>query len=199
LITAGWLWSTQTGNKKDMAGKNSIAVPPVVNPQDNGNSSATNQEDASSSNTPGDQQVFAENKTNGRRSQGAGDNRVLKYASVVTYPAYKEYPITISSTPIHEENNTVMGNLDVPVMTGDYLLIAAPDGQFTRMSSKFANAIRYLHEDDADEESNQLSAEGQVWKKRFQEWRKKIIQSAFIPSSGNFFDIADLKELLEEK
>ena len=81
------------------------------------------------------------------------------------------------------------------------MIIAGPDGQMTRISSKFANVIRFLNANgnDTEEYLDRVIKEGGLWKQRFKEWRQKILDSHFIPSSSNFLDIMEFRELLDDK
>lgn len=186
ILTAWWLLQGNNKNRvKDTADNTAAAIPQ----QDSNHSPAATEQDL-----PPKEITYADNRSNNRRPANRSNGRALKYAAAVNYPSYNsEYPIIINSTPIHEESSTVVRDRNQQTMNGDYLIISAPNGDRTRISSKFANVIRYLNDDDAGQ-----SGEAEAWKKRFQDWRKKIMQSAFIPSTGNFLDIADLKELVEE-
>jgi hypothetical protein len=75
-----------------------------------------------------------------------------------------------------------------------------PNGETTRISAKFANVIRYLNGDTEEptEYLDNVIRDSDTWKKRFQEWRSKIRESSFIPSTANFMDILSFKDLLEQ-
>ncbi len=114
---------------------------------------------------------------------------------------YQEKPIVIHSTPILDKEGNVIADLDV-LTTSNYIVVMGPNGQNTRMSSKFASVIRFLNSDDpagTEEYLDKVIKESDTWKKRFQEWRSKISQSSFIPSASNFLDIVEFKELIQEK
>ena len=51
-----------------------------------------------------------------------------------------------------------------------------------------------LHETDQSPKSQK--ADTQRWNKVLSEWKEKIGQSTFIPSGTNFFDIAEMAEML---
>jgi hypothetical protein len=128
------------------------------------------------------------------------DDRILKYAVLSSVPSFPEMPIVISSAPITDKNGVVIRDMDV-LTTSNYIMVTGPNGQLTRISSKFASVIRYLNGDpnDTEEYIDRVIKESDTWKKRFQEWRSKISQSSFIPSSANFLDIIEFKDLIEEK
>lgn len=132
----------------------------------------------------------------------AGSNHDLKYAIVNDIPAFQSGPIQIKSSPILDANGVVIRDMDV-LTTSNYLVVMGPNGQTTRISSKFASVIRYLNGTDdsngTEEYIDRVIKESDTWKKRFQEWRNKISQSSFIPSSANFLDIIEFKELIQEK
>jgi hypothetical protein len=125
---------------------------------------------------------------------------ILKYAVINTPSFLHEGPIVISSPLMLDEKGAIIRDMDVLTTNNNYLVVAGPDGQLTRISSKFANVIRYLNSgDDVEEYLDKVIRESSTWKKRFQEWRNKISQSSFIPSSANFLDIMEFKELIDEK
>ncbi len=128
------------------------------------------------------------------------DDRVLKYALVERLPAFQESPIVISSAPIVDNNGIVIRDIDVLTTNSNYIMVTGPNGQQTRISAKFASVIRYLNGSSSDTEEylDKVIKESDTWKKRFQEWRSKISQSSFIPSSANFLDIMEFKNLLQE-
>lgn len=74
---------------------------------------------------------------------------------------------------------------------GEHIDITAPNGQQTRVSAKFVNVLLYMNANHEGDYS-----ESDTWQKQFEEWRKKILQNNFIPSSTNYLDILELKELL---
>ncbi len=129
------------------------------------------------------------------------DDRVLKYAMVARLPAFQEGPIIISSAPIADANGVVIRDIDVLTTNSNYIMVTGPNGQQARISAKFASVIRYLigSADDTEEYLDKVIKESDTWKKRFQEWRSKISQSSFIPSSANFLDIIEFKNLIQEQ
>ena len=147
--------------------------------------------------------VYSANKNNPPFAYQINDNiqsHILKYAVVNALALHNEGPIIISSPPILDEKGAVVRDMDVLTTNNNYLVVAGPDGQLTRISSKFVNIIRYLNSgDDVEEYLDKVIRESGAWKKRFQEWRNKISQSNFIPSSANFLDIMEFKELIDEK
>lgn len=135
------------------------------------------------------------------RAAVRSDERPLRYAVVNSIPAYRNTRIVIPSLPILDKDGVAIRDMDV-LTTSNYLVVMGPNGQTTRISSKFASVIRYLNgnnTNDAEEYLDRVIKESDIWKKRFQEWRTKISQSSFIPSSANFLDIMEFKELIQEK
>jgi len=140
------------------------------------------------------------NRPSGINAFGENQYTVLKHAVVDGLLAYQEKPIIISSPPILDREGNVIRDMDI-LTTSNYIMVTGPNGQSTRISSKFASVIRYLNGDSDDQEEyiDKVIKESDTWKKRFREWRNKISQSSFIPSSANFLDIIEFKELIEEK
>ena len=110
--------------------------------------------------------------------------------------------IHIPDHPIIGADGLAIRDMDV-ITSSNYITVMGPNGQLTRISTKFANMIRYLDGSDAASSTHEyldsVLAESDTWKKRFQEWRNRISQSPFIPSSANFLDIISFKELIQEK
>lgn len=77
---------------------------------------------------------------------------------------------------------------------GNYILVYSPDGEYKRVSYKLAEMVHTLHETDQSPKSQKAAT--QRWNKVLSEWKEKLGQSAFIPSGTNFFDIAEMAEML---
>ena len=73
----------------------------------------------------------------------------------------------------------------------DYFTVTAPNGEKVRISSKFSDAVASLYGGDNVD---------YFWKLRFDSWKSKLMTNpSFIPSAGNFLDIAELKDMLKEQ
>jgi len=85
--------------------------------------------------------------------------------------------------------------------SGNYFTVTGPNGEQTRISSKFANFLAYLNNSSNEREEylDFLFRRNTSWKERFEEWRIKILQQAsFAPSGFTFFDILELKDLIKD-
>jgi hypothetical protein len=131
----------------------------------------------------------------------AGEAEDISYATVAAIHSIAENPIIINSPLIRDETGAVIRDIEAITMHGNYLMVTGPNGQPTRISSKFSNILGYLTggEEDTEEGIDRIMKESSLWKKRFQQWRKKISQSQFSPSGGNFLDIEAFKELIKEE
>ncbi|MBC7904189.1 MAG: hypothetical protein H7Y27_12230 [Gemmatimonadaceae bacterium] len=123
------------------------------------------------------------------------DPRVLKFSPVENNSVAGEYNITISSPLIRDENAAVMRDMAPMTANSNYMMVSGPDGSRTRISSRFGEFIRYMHD---DENSQSTGPENALWKKRFAEWRVAIKESSYFPAAGNFLDIMELKDLIEK-
>jgi hypothetical protein len=204
LAGTAWLFNNNRSGKNNIAG-NAGGQPSeaATGAQKKSTIESSHQQNNVGSGKTTEQPVYTANKNNAHFNiQPYNDNQsqILRY-SVVTAPLSRnEGLIVIGSPPILDEKGAVIRNMDVLTTNNNYLIVAGPDGQLTRISSKFANVIRYLNSgDDVEEYLDKVIRESSVWKKRFQEWRTKISQSAFIPSSVNFLDIIEFKELIDER
>ena len=88
-------------------------------------------------------------------------------------------------------NNNIPSNSATFIPAPDYFVVTAPNGEKVRISSKFSDAVASLYGGDNID---------YYWKWRFDSWKSKLITNpSFIPSAGNFLDIAELKDMLKEQ
>ena len=112
-------------------------------------------------------------------------------------------PISIPAKPIRNPNGDIIQ--DPKVLTppgGKYISITGPNGQQTKISSKFNNLLLYLNDqsdiEDFDGYFDRTFLESLIWKSRFNDWREKIIKTSFIPTSTNFMDILEFRDLISK-
>lgn len=106
-------------------------------------------------------------------------------------------PVEVEAPPIRDARGKIIMDYSVISRPDDpYITITSPNGTQTRISSKFLHCLSYLNSDFSSFEN----IEGRQWKNRFEEWRNKLLsEGAFIPAASNFFDIFELKALIEEQ
>lgn len=82
----------------------------------------------------------------------------------------------------------------------NYIIITSPNGEQTRLSTKFLPVLADLNATtDPAEYFDAVFHESSIWKNRFSQWRYKLMQEAsFAPTATNFLDIMALKDLIEE-
>jgi len=106
-------------------------------------------------------------------------------------------PVSVSAPPLRDKKGNII--LDASLISGPndkYITVTGPNGKQTRISSKFLNCLSYIN---ANLTANEVDTRAIQCKTQFEEWRKKILaQPAFIPTANNFFDIFELKDLLQE-
>lgn len=107
----------------------------------------------------------------------------------------------VSAPLIRDKKGKVI--MDMSLLSGNagsYISVTGPNGEPTRISSKFANYLIYLNKEESKEEYlDFLIRNSSVWKKRFDEWRNRIMnRQSFMPGTSNFFDILELQELIRE-
>jgi hypothetical protein len=204
VVGAGWLFVNRPDVNINVAGN--AGKQPFETTKPAQNKSAIESSQGQNNDVTGkikEEPVYIANKSNPPFADQTNDNiqsHILKYAIISTPSLHYEGSIVISSPPILDEKGAVVRDMDVLTTNNNYLVVAGPDGQLTRISSKFVNIIRYLNSgEDVEEYLDKVIRESGAWKKRFQEWRNKISQSTFIPSSANFLDIMEFKELIDEK
>ncbi len=108
----------------------------------------------------------------------------------------------ITAPLIRDANGKII--MDYSLITtgsGNYFNVTGPNGEQTRISSKFANFLAYLNNSSNEKEEylDFLFRRNAAWKKTFEDWRIKILQQAsFAPSGFTFFDILELKDLIKD-
>jgi hypothetical protein len=78
-----------------------------------------------------------------------------------------------------------------------YILVGDGKGTWNRVSYKLSGMVKSMHEispatDRPDEDAVR-------WSEKLADWQDRISRSAFLPSPGNFLDIAEMSELLRDK
>lgn len=107
----------------------------------------------------------------------------------------------IKAPPIKDANGNII--LDYSLITSrdnNYITITCPNGEQTRLSTKFLPLLTYLNTaTEPGEYFDAIIRENDVWKNRFSQWRYKLMQQeSFVPGATNFLDIMALKDLIEE-
>jgi hypothetical protein len=108
----------------------------------------------------------------------------------------------IKAPPIKDaEGNIIMDYSLLTSGDNNYIIITCPNGEQTRISTKFLPMLNYLNAaTEPAEYFDVIMRENSVWKNRFSEWRSKLMQQAsFIPTATNFLDILELRDMLEEQ
>ncbi len=212
LFIGAWILINKNVAKNDVVKTKNILKPvsPVIQKKDkpeqekdtnssNDDVAVNNQHLSDQSLSLHDRQHTNTKNTSDASASSNSSEPVLKHAIVNDLLAYQEKPIVISSAPILDNYGNVIRDMDV-LTTSNYIMVTGPNGQATRMSSKFANVVRYLNgsSDQPEEYIDRVIKESNTWKKRFQEWRDKISKSSYIPSSANFLDIIEFKDLIQD-
>ncbi len=112
-------------------------------------------------------------------------------------PVQVSQPIAVSAPPIRDKSGNIIMDLDVISKPGQqYITVTSPNGNQTRLSNKFLDCLRYIN---ANLSSYDTDMNARACKTKFDEWRNKLLaEAAYIPSGDNFFDIFELKELVQE-
>jgi len=77
---------------------------------------------------------------------------------------------------------------------GNYILLYEKNGQPNRVSYKLSDMVQSLHNNVPSSGNTKEAAE--IWNKKITAWKEKMGHSTFIPSASNFFDIAEMAEIL---
>lgn len=106
-------------------------------------------------------------------------------------------PVSVSGPPLRDTKGNII--LDASLISNpedEYIVVTGPNGKQTKISSKFLSCLGYIN---ASLSSNNMDPRELRCKTQFEEWRKKILaQPGFIPTANNFFDIFELKDMLQE-
>lgn len=109
-----------------------------------------------------------------------------------------QQPVEVEAPPIRDARGNIIMDYSVISKPNDpYITITSPSGIQTKISNKFLHCLSYLNSDASSSETGY--DEGMEWKNKFEEWRNKLLsEGAFVPAASNFFDIFELKALIEE-
>ncbi|MET0298641.1 MAG: hypothetical protein ABW036_02735 [Flavitalea sp.] len=141
------------------------------------------------------------NEGDDKSEQEEPENDNITYSNVSHAEKSQEQTISVTTQPIRDkEGNIIMNEKLVSSPDVNYVTVTAPNGEQTRMSKKFLEALGYMNSTMVkDDYPGLMLQEGSSWKWLFQEWRNKLLkQPSFIPTATNFLDIMELKEMLHE-
>jgi hypothetical protein len=106
-------------------------------------------------------------------------------------------PVSVTAPPLRDKKGNII--LDASLISNpndEYITVTGPNGKQTKISSKFLSCLGYIN---ATLTSNEADSRAIQCKTQFEEWRKKILaQPDFIPTANNFFDIFEMKDLIQE-
>lgn len=107
----------------------------------------------------------------------------------------------VAAPPIRDASGEIILDKQLIYASPDhnYIVVTGPNGEQTRISSKFLPLLNSLN---GNTESNNyfhfFLNENNIWKLRFNEWRDKMLrQASFIPTA-TFLDMLELKDILQE-
>ena len=124
------------------------------------------------------------------------DSRILPLSYVEDAdPFSDERTISVTARPILTASGELIQDKGIVNPHNDkYITITAPNGQQTKVSSRFINAMGYFSNSQLDPK-----AKDSTLQQRIHEWRTKIMQSGIVPSSSNFLDILEITELVDDQ
>lgn len=101
---------------------------------------------------------------------------------------------------INSDGNYVI-NTDLINAPNRYVIIAGPDGNSKRVSTKLSAYIGYLDDKTSggEEAIDAIIREAAIWKNRLKNWSDKLINKPISPTPFNFMDVIELSDLLTEK
>ena len=106
-------------------------------------------------------------------------------------------PVSVSGPPLRDKKGNII--LDATLISNpddEYIIVTGPNGKQTRISNKFLSCLGYINAGIITSDNDWRAIR---CKTQFEEWRKRLLsEPAFIPTANNFFDIFELKDLLQE-
>jgi hypothetical protein len=108
--------------------------------------------------------------------------------------AFKKPSVGVAKKTIQQSSSQYKSSQKVSYSDGNYILLYENDGQSKRVSYKLADMVESLH--NIDQSGNAKNA-SQQWSRKISAWKEKMGHSTFIPSASNFFDIAEMAEMLK--
>jgi hypothetical protein len=111
------------------------------------------------------------------------------------------YSPNVEAPPIRDADGNIILDKDLIFASdNNYIVVTGPNGEQTRISSKFLPLLGSLNGNLETLDYFQFFLnENNIWKLRFNEWRDRMLrQSNFIPTATNLLDIMELKEFLQE-
>ena len=145
--------------------------------------------------------LVSSSRYNTQKIYSEEDIRILPLSYVEdTDPFADDQIISVTPRPILTADGELIQDMSVVNPHNDkYISITAPNGQQTKISSRLINATHYLSSNTINEEGDNAEDTENTWQQRIQQWRKKILQSGFVPSSSNFLDILEMTDLVDDK
>jgi hypothetical protein len=78
----------------------------------------------------------------------------------------------------------------------NYVTVTSPNGQQTKISSKFLPVLSYL----AGHGHTSSSLDTYEWREKIEQWKKRLLEDPdFIPAAGNFLDLPELTKVFDEQ
>ncbi len=137
-----------------------------------------------------------------KKAFGPGTTRLLRN-TIITLAGIPENVVNVAvpARPIRNEIGDIIQDTKILATASDpYIKITGPNGKQTKISAKFRNLLLYLNRDndlaDNRDYDDKSFTEGLEWKTKFRNWRNKILENAVIPTSTNYMDIVELKDLI---
>jgi hypothetical protein len=105
-------------------------------------------------------------------------------------------PISVSAPLLRDKRGNIIMDLGLISNPREpYIVVTGPNGKQTKISNKFLKCLSYIN----GSSSADTDLEGMECKSRFEEWRNKLLsEAAFIPTANNFFDIFEMKEMIQD-
>lgn len=166
-------------------------VPPSIIPEASAN---TNRQQVLASNEAGSPVRRNTYRTGTRAQRAKGPSPKIINANELIHDR-NDASIEVYAPLITDESGNIVTNPELLLDSNEqYITVTSPNGEQTRISAKFLGLLDKLYN------RSQRAHDEAVWNSKFENWRKRlIVETEFMPASGNYMDILELKELLMEQ
>lgn len=120
-------------------------------------------------------------------------NIPVNSASTFLQNTFSSAKVDKKQPPENRSNSSVNNATDAR-----YITVISPSGSTTHISSKLNKAVKFMGNNTSSTPSANTTEE-RIWKEKITRWRTKILNSNYAPGSGNFLDIIELQQLVDEK
>lgn len=99
------------------------------------------------------------------------------------------YLTNYKKSDVPEKEKKSLSTSKMPPKDERYIIVTNPNGQKTRISSKFTDYVGSIY---------QNTEQNPDWSRKFSEWREIMQNKALTPATPNFLDVIEMSDFLEQ-